>query len=81
MPVRKFPTPPPEQSAPRISAKTKKLFLSTASGLVELSAGEPSAAKFQRRNCTENDERSLNVIENTGCRHGITGNVLDKTGS
>jgi hypothetical protein len=32
MPPRKFPTPPPEQSAPRISAKTKNLFLSAESG-------------------------------------------------
>ena len=80
MPLRKSPTPPPEQSAPQISAKTKKLFLSTASGLVELFVGQPSHAKSQRRNCTENDERSLNVIENAGCGHGISGNVIDKTG-
>jgi len=80
MPLRKSPTPPHEQSACAFFAETVNLSPAAESGLVELSVGEPRPAKSQKRNCTENDERSLNVIGNTGCRWGRTWNVIDKTG-
>jgi hypothetical protein len=57
------------------------MFLPTESDIVELTVGGPRHAESLRRNCTENDERSLNVIENTGCGKGISQNVIDKTGS
>ena len=80
MPLRKFPTPPPEQAARPFLAETVNLFPPAESDVLELAVGQPSHAESPRRNCTENDERSLNVIENTGCRWGISGNVIDKTG-
>ena len=81
MPLGKFPTPPPEQAAQPLFAATLNLFPPAESGVVELSGGQPGQAESQKRNCTENDERSLNVVENTGCEKGISGNVIDKIGS
>ena len=81
MPLSKFPTALPEQAARPFFAETVNLLLQAESGMVELSLGQPSHAELQRRNCTENDERSLNVIENTGCGNGISENVVDKKGS
>jgi hypothetical protein len=80
MPLRKSTTLPPEQAPRPFFAQTVNLFLPAESGRVELSVGQPRHAEFQKRNCTENDERSLNVIENTGCRWGISWNVFDNTG-
>ena len=81
MPLGKFPTPPPEQAARPFFAETINLFPPAERGIWNLSVRQPRHAESQGRNCTENDERSLNVIENTGCGKGISGNVIDKTGS
>jgi hypothetical protein len=80
MPLRKFPTPPHEDAARPFFAETVNLLLPAESDVLEPAAGQPSHAESQIGNCTENDERSLNVIENTGCQWGRSGNVIDKTG-
>lgn len=80
MPLRKLPIPPPEQAAHGFFAETVNPFLPAESDVLELSVGQLRRAESHRRNCTENDERSLNVTENTGCGAGISGNVIDKTG-
>src|ERR1039458_10179592 len=63
MPLHKSTTLPPEQAPRPFFAHTVNLFLPAESGRVELSVGQPRHAEFQKRNCTENDERSLNAIE------------------
>ena len=80
MPPRKFPTPPTEQTARPLLRENLSLFFPAESDGVELAVEQPNHAESQRRNCTENDERSLNVIENIGCRWRISWNVIDKTG-
>ena len=73
MPLRRFPTLLPEFAAPSLFAETLNLLSSPESDELELAVGQPSHVESRKRNCTENDERSLNVIENTGCGKGISG--------
>jgi hypothetical protein len=80
MPRPKFPTLLPNQPVPPFFAETVNLLLSPESDVLELAVGQLSRSGSQRKNCTENDERSLKVIENTGCGKGISWNVIDKTG-
>jgi hypothetical protein len=49
--------------------------------VLELPVGQALRFESQKRNCTENNERSLNVIENTRSVNGISWNVIDNTGS
>jgi len=81
MPLRRSPTPFPEQAARPFFAETVNLLLSPESDVLELAVGQLSRSGSQRKNCTENDERSLNVIENTGCGKEISENVIENTGS
>jgi len=80
VPLRKFLIPPSEEASRHSRAETVKLFPAAEKGIMELFVGQLSPAESPKRKCTENDERSLNVIENTGRRWGISGNVIDKTG-
>jgi hypothetical protein len=80
MPPRKLPIPPAEQAARGFFPETVNPFLPAESDVLDLSVGQLRRVESPRRNCTENDERSLNVIENTGCGKGISGNVIDNTG-
>jgi hypothetical protein len=80
MPQHKFPAPPLGQTARPLRRENVSLFFPAESAGVELAVGQPNHPESLRRNCTENDERSLNVIENTGCRWGISWNVIDKIG-
>ena len=79
-PLRKISNPPSEEAPSHFLAQTVNLFPAAEKGMMELFLGQLGPAESPRRNCTENDERSLNVIENTGCRRGISGNVIDNTG-
>ena len=81
MPLGKFPTPPHEEAAQPLFAEAVNLFPPAERGVRNLSVRQPRHAESQGRHCTENDERSLNVIEKTGCGKGISGNVIDKKGS
>jgi hypothetical protein len=80
MPLRKSPTLPPDQAARPFFAESMILLLTAEGDVFEPTAGWRSHVESPKRNCTENDERSLNVIENTGCGNGISWNVIDKTG-
>ena len=81
MPRHKFPGPPLGQTARPLLRENVSPFFPAESDGVELAVGRPNHAESPRKNCTENDERSLNVIENTGCRSGTSWNVIDNTGS
>ncbi len=80
MPLRRSPTPLPEFVAPSLFAETLNLLSSPESDELDPAVGQPSHVESRKRNCTENDERSLNVIENTGSARGISWNVIDNTG-
>jgi hypothetical protein len=80
MPLPKFPTLLPNQPVRPFFAESIILLLPAGGEVFEPTAGWRSHVESPKKNCTENDERILNVIENTGCGNGISGNVIDKTG-
>ncbi len=79
-PLRRSPNPSPEQAAQPVLAQPANLPPPAEVDVLDPAVGQASHAKSPKRNCTENDERSLNVIENAGCGKGISWNVIDKTG-
>jgi hypothetical protein len=80
MPLCKSPAPSPDQTARLFFPENVILLQPAENDVAEPALEWPLHAESPRKNITENDERSLNVIENTGYRWGTTWNVIDKTG-
>jgi len=76
MPLRNFLTLLPEHAASRFLGENVSRFLRSESDGVEPAVGSQTLRNTKKK-LHRNDERSLNVIENTGGGRGRTWKVIE----